>query len=220
MPNPESTSISRQEAEALLSLADFLLDFAKVDRATYHQDGIRNETDSDHTVMLSVISCAFASKYAPHLDLGKISQFALIHDLVEGYAGDTPTMFIDEQGIQDKEHREQQALQRIIANFGDCYPWIHQTILQYETLDTPEARFVKTLDKCMPMITHIFNRGRMFGQQTFRQTQSDELFQSSTQAMIDTYASDQQPVIALRHQLRQLLNEACFSSDRSADSQK
>ena len=66
-----------------LSLAKLLLQFGRTNRITYHEDGVTPESDTDHTVMLGVMACAFAARYAPHLNNGKIAQFAFIHDLVE-----------------------------------------------------------------------------------------------------------------------------------------
>ena len=77
---------------AALDLARLCLQFGRVERITRHEDGVRLETDTDHTVMLGIFACAFAASFAPGLNTGLIAQFAMIHDLVEVYAGDTVTM--------------------------------------------------------------------------------------------------------------------------------
>lgn len=134
-------------------LAAFLLQFSRVERATAHPDGIRPETDSDHTVMLSVIACDLCPQ---SLDRGLVAQFAVVHDLVEAYAGDTQTLKIDDAARANKDAREVAALFRIREEFG-VYNWLVQTIQRYEAQSTSEARYVKLLDKVLPKLTHLLN---------------------------------------------------------------
>jgi putative hydrolase of HD superfamily len=137
-----------------------VLQFAKVNRVTLHEDGIRPESDTDHTVMLSVCACALADVlYKDKLDIGKVAQFAIVHDLVEVYAGDTNTINISKEKREEKDKKEEASLQKIKEQFKDVYPWIHTTIEQYEKRATAEARFVKTVDKAMSKITNILNKG-------------------------------------------------------------
>ncbi len=144
--------------ESLRKLGELTLKLGEVNRATRFPDGVRLESDTDHTVMLGLVACAYAAKDAPHLDLGKIAQFSLVHDLIEAYAGDTDTfgMHKDEDKKRAKEEREANAMRRIEEEF-DTLPWLSTTIHEYESLSTPEARFVKTMDKTLPKVTHSFN---------------------------------------------------------------
>lgn len=139
--------------------AQGLITSAKVNRVTLHEDGVTPESDTDHTVMVSVCACALASKLYPRLDLGKIAQFATIHDLVEVYAGDTNTFNITHEERQKKERREQLAYKRIQKEFGGVYPWVADTIQEYESLSSDEAQFVKMVDKVMTKLTHRINQG-------------------------------------------------------------
>ncbi len=147
--------------DQLLKVASLILDFGKVNRLTFHQDGIQPESDTDHTVMLGVLGTALAAHLYQDLDLGLIAQFALVHDLVEVYAGDTPTlMHVSKELFKQKEIRERQALDRIRKEFGDDFSWIHETIEKYEKLDTKEARFIKVLDKVLPKLTVVLNKAK------------------------------------------------------------
>lgn len=142
-----------------VELGQLSLLFARTNRITLHEDGLTPESDTDHTVMLGLCACAIASSYAPHLNLGKIAQFALVHDLVEAYAGDTSTINISDELRKKKDEKEHEAFLRIKSEFEGVFPWIHTTIEEYETLASEEAKFIKTLDKCMPKITHLLNNG-------------------------------------------------------------
>lgn len=189
----------RTQTIKVIELAQLCLQFGRVCRATTHEDGQRPETDTDHTVMLSVIACAFAAQYEPTLDIGKIAQFALVHDLVEAYAGDTNTLLSRTGSAEDssKVIREAEAHKRIGKNFNSVFPWLSQTIEQYERLDSREARFVKTLDKVMPKITHILNQGAMLARYHVDSRNIDAINGAQVQKMLTSYATDQQAVMAL-----------------------
>jgi 5'-deoxynucleotidase YfbR-like HD superfamily hydrolase len=63
--------------------------------------------------MLGLIACAFAAAHLPDLDVGLIAQYALVHDLVEVYAGDTPTLRpLSAAAKARKRQREHHAYQR------------------------------------------------------------------------------------------------------------
>lgn len=149
-------------SEKIIDLGNLSLDFAKINRATKHQDGIRSESDTDHTFMLSLIACSFVdSFYKDELDNGLVSQFCTVHDIVEVYAGDTDTLTNNSDSDKKlKEERELESLNKIKEKFGKDFAWIHKTIEKYEAQDTKEARFVKFLDKILPKITIILNEAK------------------------------------------------------------
>lgn len=134
-------------------LARLSLAFGRVERATLHEDGARAETDTDHTVMLGLVACELAP---PHLDRAKISAFALVHDLVEVYAGDAQTLTITPHGMTEKVEREAAARARLTGELGEG-SWIAATLATYEEQREPEARFVRLVDKILPKLTHAFN---------------------------------------------------------------
>ncbi len=161
MTNEEvSKKLTNETVKKTIELGRLLLQFGLTLRATHHEDGETRETDTTHTVMLGIMACAYADVYASHLDKGKIAQYALVHDLVEVYAGDTPTLGVtDEVLMKAKDEREAAALARIKFEYISSYPWIAKTIEEYERLDSPEARYVKVFDKVLPKIVHILNKG-------------------------------------------------------------
>lgn len=151
--------VTRADAEKLLELADLTLRFGLVERTTHHTDCATRETDTTHTVMLGLVACAFADRFAPHLNRGRVAEFALVHDLVEVYAGDTNTLSASDVDRTDKARREAEALERIVREYEGSYPWIGKTLEEYESLAEPEARFVKVMDKVLPKFVHILNGG-------------------------------------------------------------
>jgi putative hydrolase of HD superfamily len=135
----------------VLEIADMCLDFGKVERRTFHQDGERAETDTDHTVMLAIVSVVLAEKlYKNKLDIGLVSQFAMIHDLLEVYAGDTDTLTnTSKEHFADKNRREAEAFLKIKEKFGSVFPYLDFLIERYERQEELEAKFVKVCDKIM-----------------------------------------------------------------------
>jgi len=158
-PRPRREGMKPNDVDAVLELGRLSLAFGRVDRITYHEDGVTPESDADHTVMLGLVACAFAARHLPNLDLGRIAQYALVHDLVEVYAGDTPTLRISAHQKAVKRERERLALERIGREFALRLPWLPDMIHRYERRADPEARYVKALDKLLPKITHLLNGG-------------------------------------------------------------
>jgi putative hydrolase of HD superfamily len=154
MTTPHPTS----PVGAVVELGRLAMAFGAINRtAVYHPDRVTPESDTDHTVMLGWIACAVAARWFPHLDLGLVAQFALIHDAPEVYAGDTPTLRIDAAGRAAKAAREHAAVQRLTEQFSSHLPWFPAAIATYEAQELPEARFVRGLDKAVPKIVHLLD---------------------------------------------------------------
>jgi putative hydrolase of HD superfamily len=186
--------------DAVVRLGQVALAFGRVNRITFHEDGITPESDTDHTVMLGLIACALAQQWFPQLDRGLIAQLALIHDLVEVYAGDTPTLTLDAATAASKERREQAAARRLDREFGGCLPWVPTMICQYEQRTSPEARFVKAVDKLLPKITHILNGGATLTRQGITSTELADSWTRQARAVAG-YAGDFPPLLALLEEL-------------------
>jgi putative hydrolases of HD superfamily len=207
MKKKDNQLIPDQTARKVVELGKLLLAFGQTNRATYYEDGKTPESVTDHTVMVSIIGCAFAEQFFLDLDLGKISQFATVHDLVEVYAGDTATLArMSETDKKNKEIRENKALERVKGQFGDVFPWIHQTIVEYESLSTPEARFVKAIDKVMPKITHILNNGATIKTQNQSEEEILYIYNEQHNGMSAGYAHDFPEIMVLREKL---IEELC-----------
>ena len=178
--------------QGLRKLGLMLIRFSEVKRETL-------ESDTDHTVMLAVVACAVTAKWLPELDIGKVAQYALVHDLVEAYCGDISTSDFRAVDFGSKEKNEEEARHTMEIEFG-AFPWLHKTIQEYEALSTPEARFIKTLDKAMPALIHNLNDGCLFEKE-----EPGEL-QKSVRARgewlrAQGYANDQELALSIREVL-------------------
>lgn len=193
-----------------VELGQLSLLFARTNRITLHEDGVTPESDTDHTVMLGLCACAIASSYAPHLNLGKIAQFALVHDLVEAYAGDTSTIDISDELRKKKDEKEHEAFLRIKSEFEGVFPWIHTTIEEYETLASEEAKFIKTLDKCMPKITHLLNNGTALVKVIPEKEDARNNFNKLVKTLGESYGKNHRMILDLLSNLGKQTLEASY----------
>lgn len=208
MQRPELTP---EAVQAIVDLGKLSLAFGRVNRITCHPDGVTPESDTDHTVMLGLVACAFAERFAPELDRGRIAEFALVHDLVEVYAGDTATARImTDTDHLNKEEREMAALAQIRKEFDAELPWIGEAIAAYERRDTSEAKFVKVVDKALPKITNILNGGVTFKGSGHDRESGAAFLVHQREKLSATYGKDQAQAMALLTALGEEMMQEIF----------
>lgn len=121
------------------------------------KSGRRPENDAEHSWTLAFVACMLAGHIDPKLDVGLVCQYAIVHDLTEVHAGDTSAFAPDEEH-QTKEEREHAALVRISKDFAHL-PWLVTRLQEYERQDTEEARFVRSVDKIIPLFFDYLTEG-------------------------------------------------------------
>lgn len=151
--------VKKEHVDKVLDLAKLSLLFAKTNRAVFHEDGVTPESDTDYTFMLALIASSLVDTfYKGKLDIGLVSQYAVIHDLVEAYAKDTDTFINNSKEAKAKKHeREMEALKRIGEEFNTEFPYAYKMIEEYEKQETKEARFVNLVDKILSDSLNLFN---------------------------------------------------------------
>lgn len=151
-------SMPKPDIHRLLEFQKLLAQFNEVDRRLHRKrDGkYQQENDSEHSYNL-VMSAWYVSSFFPHLDQNLILRYALVHDFVEVFAGDT-YIFASAEELASKSDREKVALDRLKEewnDFADLTRYAHE----YEELANEEAKFVYALDKVMPMMTIYIHDG-------------------------------------------------------------
>ena len=114
------------------------------------------ESDIEHSYSLSML-CWFLAPQFPQLDVGKVLQLCLAHDVVEAYCGDT--FSFDKQAVAKQQDRERQAFATLKKEWQD-FPALIESIAEYEARNTPEAKFVVTLDRFQPILMDYLSEGR------------------------------------------------------------
>lgn len=113
----------------------------------------RSESVAEHAWRLTLMITVFAPYLDADLDVRRVVELALIHDLGEIYCGDTPA--IHQRDDDGRAVRERDGFQRLVghlpesqrARFLDLYD-------DYDQARTPEARLVKGFDKLETMLQH------------------------------------------------------------------
>ncbi len=136
--------------EQVFHLVRLGLQLGRVDRGVAHPDGYP-ESDTDHSVNLAWLACSVAREYYPDLDAGLVCQFAVVHDAVEVYAGDTYAVTAGDAGRKKQREDEEKALHRIWDELPEL-DWLPRMIDRYEQRDTREARFVYLCDRLVARV--------------------------------------------------------------------
>jgi putative hydrolases of HD superfamily len=147
--------------KTLLEFAEMLNAFRRVERVVYVNGTDRMENDSEHSYHLAMFAWYIASSEKLSLDLDLILKYALVHDLVEVYAGDTYVFSEDKKHLDSKIGRENEALDRLKKEFPFCNE-IFSLVEQYEKREDNESRFVYALDKLQPIIQIYLDQGRIW----------------------------------------------------------
>lgn len=135
---------------ALVYLASLTTKFSGVKRATLYPDG-HFESDVEHSFHLALSATELAANYHPELDTGLVSQFSIVHDLVEVYSGDVPSFTLTDDELAKKARLEKVALEKLSKELP---PHTAGLLKRYEEQTEPEARFVRLVDKLLPPIIH------------------------------------------------------------------
>ena len=121
-------------------------------------DGSRRENDAEHSWHLAMMAMILEEYSADKVDIGRVLKIALVHDLVEVYAGDT--FAYDTKGYEDKEEREIQAAEQL---FGMLDPAQGAEIRalwdEFEAKSTPEAVYANAIDRLQPLILNYLTDG-------------------------------------------------------------
>ena len=147
--------IDRIAVESIIAVVrELVVPLCKIPRTmVLPTDPERRENVAEHSFTLALVACIFASSLTDRqLDIGRVAQYAILHDIVEVYAGDT-SVWVSEDELQAKVARERDALQRIAGRFDAVFPWISEMIENYELRSEAEAKFVYALDKVVPHIS-------------------------------------------------------------------
>jgi putative hydrolase of HD superfamily len=109
------------------------------------------ENDAEHSFQLAMICWQLAETKNLKLNKTKILQYALVHDLVEVYAGDTDPHKSSESYLLSKDEREARAMKKIKKSFPN-FSALSKAIEGYERKKDKESRLVYVMDKILPVI--------------------------------------------------------------------
>ena len=148
--------------ERLESQIRFLLEadrLKEVIRGSRIASGARRENVAEHSWHLALFAVTLSEWAIAPVNIWRVAQMLMIHDLVEIDSGDTP-LFDAERALSQPE-QEQIAAKRL---FG-LLPLDQGTVLldlwtEFENAETADARFAKALDRLQPiLLNHVVGGG-------------------------------------------------------------
>ena len=129
-----------------------------IERATKALRGARFENSAEHSWHICLYALTLAEFADPHVAIARVIRMLILHDLVEVDAGDNPIH-------GDVDHSAQEAAEQAAADrlFG-LLPAaegaaLHALWTEFETAETPDARFAKSIDRVQAPLLNLEDDG-------------------------------------------------------------
>ena len=151
--------MSKQNLIDILNFTKLLNKFQEVERVVYHPESDKLENDAEHSYQLAMLAWYITERNFLNLNKDLLIKYALVHDFVEVYAGDTFIYSKKQSDHETKHEREEEARIRIEKELP-AFSELHSAILDYEKLENPESRFIYVLDKIHPVIQIYLDGGK------------------------------------------------------------
>ncbi|MBQ8518877.1 MAG: HD domain-containing protein [Agathobacter sp.] len=128
-------------------------------RQTYISDGTRKENDAEHAWHMAIMTLLLSEYSNEEIDVLKTIRMILIHDVVEIDAGDTYAY--DEVAKTTQREREEKAADRLFGLLPeDQAEELRALWEEFETGETKEAKFARTMDNFQPMMLNDATDGK------------------------------------------------------------
>jgi putative hydrolases of HD superfamily len=207
----DSHKTSARIAQTSLELGKAAMYFSRITRAPRYADGER-ESDTEHSFMLALVAPELARALGRPLDIGLVTQFATVHDLVELKTNDVATFLFDDDQQHSKELTEKAALAELLLELP---PHTASLLERYESQTNPEARFVRYVDKLLPVVVDIIGAGERVMREDFGVRSIDALKECHVklQERLVRMFGEEFPEITLAHELLCELFESKFTEN-------
>ncbi len=116
----------------------------------------RKESTAEHSwsaSMITIILMNELKKEFPNVNELKVIKLALIHDVVEIYAGDV--MAFDIEARKNKEKVEAEALEKLMAIYPEFGQQLHNLWHEFEEKESHEAKIAKAADAICPIFQRL-----------------------------------------------------------------
>ena len=152
----------------------FLLEVDKLKgvlRQTYLTDASRRENSAEHSWHIALAALIFAEhSQVRDIDISRVVQMLLVHDLIEIDAGDT--YCYDDAANHVKQQREEKAAERVFNILpGDQAGRLRELWEEFEAGQTPESHFANALDRLQPFLHNVATEGKSWQEHRIRKDQ-------------------------------------------------
>ena len=128
-------------------------------RQTLLSDKSREETDAEHSWHFALMAMTLF-EYAGFegVDINRVIKMALVHDLVEIYAGDT--FAYDIKGNESKERREYEAADKLFSMLPGGQANEYRSLWEeFDGMETPDAMYASAVDRLQPFLSNYLTEG-------------------------------------------------------------
>ena len=130
----------------------------RVLRQTVHLDRARRENDAEHSWHLAVMVMLLAEYSTQPIDIRRVMQMVLLHDIVEIDAGDT--FCYDVEGRKLQADRERVAADRLFGLLpADQAAEFRGAWDEFEAAESAESRFARAVDRMQPLLHNLETDG-------------------------------------------------------------
>lgn len=133
-------------------------------KALIKADQNRYENSAEHSWHIALSAHILAPYAEQSVDVGKVCQMLLIHDVVEIDAGDT-FAFAQQEILGQQSAKETLAAQRLFGLLPEPQRSHYLALWhEFENAETAEARYAKAIDRILPLIQNMQNEGGSWAQ--------------------------------------------------------
>lgn len=146
--------------DSIAITTDFLLELDAlklVNRRTYIDGGTRIENSAEHSWHLAMACWSISQSFNIKLSLEKLLKLALVHDLGEIDAGDTPLYSNDRT---DAHNAERAGVKRLESHQGNGITDLSELWEEQENGNSVETKLLKVVDRLLPFLHNVASQGK------------------------------------------------------------
>ncbi|OIQ33018.1 MAG: phosphohydrolase [Roseobacter sp. MedPE-SWchi] len=130
-------------------------------RATRLGDGSRAENSAEHSWHIMLYGWILAEHARSDIDISRVINMLLLHDIVEIDAGDTPIHgAVSAEALAAQEVQEQQAADRLFGLLPEGQGTAFRALWdEFEAATSNDAVFAKAIDRVQPVLLNLLNGG-------------------------------------------------------------
>lgn len=127
-------------------------------RRTLLVDQSRRENDAEHSWHIAVMAMLFEEYAIEKVNVARVTEMCVVHDLVEIYAGDT--FAYDVKGNEDKKAREAAAADKLFGQLPEEQGKMIRALWEeFDAMETPDAKYAACLDRLQPFLHNTLTSG-------------------------------------------------------------
>ncbi|WP_224824697.1 HD family hydrolase [Cognatishimia sp. MH4019] len=145
-----------------------------VNRGNILTDRSRPENSAEHSWHVALFALVMADQADARVDLARVIQMLLIHDIVEIDAGDNP--IFDVPAVNDIEAEEKAAADRLFGMLPKDQAQTFRALWdEFEAAATPDAVFAKAIDRALPPVLNLASNGGTWAKYNVTEDRVDQM---------------------------------------------